>query len=117
MRPPLIAFGYRFPPLILAAWLAMVVACTPQATTNAVSSDVAATEIALTAAETLALSYTSLPRCPVAAPACSTQAAVDNIKALDNKAYTAVVAARSNSALISMAVTAISAFRNAIPGS
>lgn len=103
--------------ILCGAALVALTACAPQPTTNAVTSDVAATEIALTAAETLALSYTSLPRCPIAAPACSTQATVDNIKALDNKAYTAVVAARSNSALISVAVTAISAFRNAIPGS
>ncbi len=101
--------------LILVAGLGLA-ACAGQQTTNAVSSDVAATEIALTAAETLALSYTSLPRCPAAA-VCSTQAVVDNIKALDNKAYTAVVAARSNTALVGAAVTAISLFRNAIPGS
>lgn len=103
--------------IICGAALIALNACAPQPTVNAVTSDVAATEIALTAAETLALSYTSLPRCPIAAPACSAQVTVDNIKALDNKAYTAVVAARSNSALISVAVAAISAFRNAIPGS
>ncbi len=103
--------------LIGAVLAASLGACASQQATNAVSSDVAASEIALTAAETLALSYTSLPRCPKAAPACSAQATVDKIKALDNTAYNAVVMARSNAGLVGFAVTAISDLRNAIPGS
>jgi len=84
-------------------------------TTTAVSNDVAAAEVSLTAAEQAALIYTSRPRCNGATPLCSTQATVDRIKVLDNQAYTAVTAARDNKGTLSAAIAAVEAFSTAIP--
>jgi hypothetical protein len=99
---------------LLALALVGLAACT---TSPPVAQDIAAVEVALTASEQLALVYTSLPRCGSAGASalCSSQATVDAIKKADNTAYSAVIAARSNSALISAAVTAISGLRSAIP--
>lgn len=97
---------------------ALLVGCGQQAATQAVTTDVAAAEIALTAAERLAFIYTSLPHCLSApSPVCSDPATVAKIKALDNRAYSAVVAARNNAALVGLAVVAITDLRNTIPGS
>ncbi len=84
-------------------------------TSPTVANDVLAAEQTLTAAERLALIYTTLPRCGGAARVCSDQATVQRIKDLDNQAYVAVVAARQNTALLSAALAAIGAFQNAIP--
>lgn len=96
--------------IIAVAFFVSLSACNPQA-----SSDVAAAAVALTAAEKLALSYTSLPRCP-AATACSDEATVTKIKAADNTAYDAIKAAEANPALVGTAVSAITTLRNLIPG-
>jgi TRAP-type C4-dicarboxylate transport system permease small subunit len=99
--------------LLLATALTLsLAACS---TSQPVSNDVAAAEIALTSAERVALIYTTLPRCGGAVTICSAQATVDKIKALDTEAYTAVKAAQKNSALISAAWAAISSFQSAIP--
>lgn len=89
-----------------------------------VSSDVAAVEVALTTAETLALMYTKLPRCAPIVPGtelgfgtvlCSKQAVVDKIKSLDMTAYNAVHLAMDNKGTVSAALTAIAVFSTAIP--
>lgn len=81
-----------------------------------VSNAVLAAEQSLTLAEQTALIYTRLPRCDTSgATICSDQATVDRIKALDNKAYAAVVAARSNETLLSDAIAATNAFSLAVP--
>lgn len=80
----------------------------------AVNNSVAALEISLTAAETLATNYVALPRCPAAA-VCSDPATVSKIKSLDQQAYTAVKAAEADSTLISTAIAAVSAFQTSIP--
>ena len=85
-----------------------------QPATTGLSNGVAAAEIALTSAEKTALIYTKLPRCP-AASLCSTQAAVDKIKAADNTAFIAVQAARTNEALLGAALTAIQTLTASIP--
>lgn len=78
--------------IALAAILAVpieLVACGSQQT----AANVAALESGLTAAETAALGYTSLPRCPQATAVCSDQSKVDQIKSADRVAYNAVKAA------------------------
>lgn len=84
-------------------------------TTTAVSNDVAAAEVSLTAAEQAALIYTSRPRCGGTVKLCSDPAVVARIKQLDNQAYTAVIAARDNKGAVSAAVLAVEAFSTAIP--
>ncbi len=105
---------------IAVAAALLLAGCSSTATTNAVSADVAAAEVTLTAAEQLALTYTSLPRCSslaAASPVCSSQATVDKIKALDNTAFQAVRLARSNAAMLPTAIAAIGVLRSAVPGS
>jgi hypothetical protein len=82
---------------------------------TSVQNDVAAAEIALTAAERVALIYVSLPRCGGTATLCSAQATVDKIKVLDNNAFTAVKAAEQDETLLSAAWVAISSLSSAIP--
>lgn len=89
--------------------------CASWFTTTAVSNDVAAAEVSLTAAEQAALIYTSRPRCGGAVKLCSDPAVVARIKQLDNQAYTAVIAARDNKGAVSAAVLAVEAFSTAIP--
>lgn len=121
--------------LALAPWLLMaaipagnlVASCAAvESRAPVVTNDVAAAEVALTAAERVALIYTGLPRCLVVGSAlmpvtvgspkiCSSQTAVDRIKALDQQAYDAVMAAKRNAGLISAAWSAISVFQSAIP--
>ena len=108
----LLAAKRRAAPIAAAAFIGLLAACS---TSTSVSNDVAATEIALTAAERVALIYTTLPRCSSSATLCSTQAMVDKIKSLDQRAYTAVEAAKADSALISAAWVAISTLQSAIP--
>lgn len=101
--------------IVAGALTALLAGCASQQTTSAVGADVAAAEVALTAAETIALHYATLPRCP-AAVLCSSQAVVDKIKALDRTAYSAVEAAKANAGLLAVAITAIADLRHAIPG-
>lgn len=90
-------------------------ACSPQAAAT-VDTSVQAAEIGLTGAFRLALVYTSLPRCP-ATTICSDPARVAQIKSLATTAHDAVVAARSNAGLLSVALTAIQDLKSAIPAS
>lgn len=99
--------------IIAAVALLVLAGCAAPPT---VSKSVAAAEIALTNAERLALIYTTLPRCgPVSPPLCSDPGIVQTIKDYDNRAYAAVMAARSNEALIAVALSAIDAFGGVIP--
>ncbi len=100
--------------LFLAGLLSGALLTAACSTTVGVSSSVDAAVVGLTTAERLALIYTSLPRCPAPAP-CSDPATVQKIKDLDLTAYNAVKAAEKNEALLSGALTAISAFQSAVP--
>lgn len=73
--------------LIAAALLLASCASTPK-------SDIAALEVGLTAAETAALAYVRLPRCP-APGLCSDDDIVSRIRDYSHDAYVSVVAARS----------------------
>lgn len=98
--------------VILAIGLASSLAAC--ASSPRVTNNVLAAEQAMTTAQQLALIYTTLPRCPATAP-CSDPATVARIKSLDQTAHDAVVAARSNEALLSLAISAIGNFKSAIP--
>lgn len=104
-------------PLILS--VSSLIGCT----TTQPAGTVAATEIALTTAESLAFHYATLPTCPTAAPACSDPAVVARIKAADNTAYAAVKAARAATAAgndngtVAAASAAVAALNAAIPHS
>lgn len=97
--------------------LAVLSGCAGQPTQTTVDNGIAAAEIALTEAQRAALLYANLPRCPAtpATPICSDQATVDKIKAADRKAYAAVMAAKSNSALVGAALAAIGDLTRSIP--
>jgi hypothetical protein len=100
--------------LALAPALA-VAACAAQTAVRPVSPQtIAEAELALTAAERAALAYTSLPPCP-AAKVCADPALKAKIKAADIIAYNAVVAARTNPALVGAAWSAITALSGLIP--
>ena len=90
-------------------------ACASQQAATIATNSVAGAEIALTAAEKAALVYTSLPRCPSSSLLCSDSALVSKIKSADNVAYETVTAARSNSALVAVALTSIQTLTNLIP--
>jgi hypothetical protein len=86
-----------------------------------ISQGVAAAQQSLTLAEKLALRYTSLPPCgPKEAvgfiPRCHVPAIKAKIKELDNTAFNAVMAARNNEGLLSVAVSAIGKLSAAVPG-
>lgn len=83
----------------------------------AVKTDIAAIELALTAAEKAALLYVTRPQCPKGAPICSEKATVDQVKQADNTAYAAVKAARASgdSAKAATASAAIAALVSFIP--
>lgn len=98
-----------FRAFLAAAALAGLVACGVP-----LSNDILAAEVALTAAEKAATIYAELPRCPAAA-LCSSQATVNKLKVLDNTAYNAVKSAQANPALVNLAITAITAFKDALP--
>ena len=110
-------------PLFAAVVAVGLAACSAQQTVPATTAGdltirtVAGAEIALTAAEQAAFVYTSLPPCtaPVTNPACADPAVKTQIKAADNTAYNAVMAARQNQGTIAMAVSAIAALQLMIP--
>lgn len=87
-------------------------------------SDIAAAEVALTEAESIALRYVTQPTCNgMNAPLCSDPATVEQIKAADNKAYAAVKAARrlaspspAEVAVATAAVAELTALTNRLPG-
>ena len=79
---------------------------------------VAQTEIALTAAEKLALNYVTLPQCKTGgSPICSQAAAVAAVKDYDNKAYAAMKLARASGSTgdVQAAFDAIAALAKAVP--
>jgi hypothetical protein len=81
-----------------------------------VSKTIVAAEQSLTLAEKLALRYTSLPACTATVKiVCHDPATKQKIKDLDNVAYRAVMAARTNEALLGVAITAIGDLSSAIP--
>lgn len=85
-----------------------------------VSNSVVAAERTLTLAEQTAKIYTDLPRCgslpAVGKPFCSDAALAAKMADYDNKAYTAVKAARNNEALLGVALDAIGAYQSLILG-
>ncbi len=90
--------------------LALLAACAHPGTMAKV--DAALNSLAL--AETLALDYTRLPRCPAVAP-CSDQATVDKIKAAATTAHNAVKMAEQNEGMLDAAITAVASFSRTIP--
>lgn len=104
---------------IATTTLILLAGCAGTATNPAASTQtgVAAAEVALTAAEKAALTYASLPQCPVGAPICSDAATIAKVKAGDNTAYAAVKAARASgaSADIAVANAAIAALVSMVP--
>ena len=75
-------------------------------------SDVAALEEAVIMADTLALNYTRLPVCPIAAPLCGVAATRQAIKSYGQKAHDAVKTLQRSSA--SSAPAALSAAQAAL---
>ena len=105
--------------IVVAATVVGLGACslftpTPTATVTA-ANDVGSAELALTAADKLALDYTSLPACPTAAPVCADPATKTKIKSLAQTAFNAVMAARANPAMLAAALTAINDLTAATP--
>lgn len=86
-------------------------------------ADIAATEVALTEAEAIALRYVTQPTCNGSnAPLCSDPATVVKIKVADNAAYAAVKTARSlstpsqaDAASAAAAVAALTALTSSLP--
>lgn len=80
------------------------------------ASTVAKIEVALTAAERIAINYVTLPACPKA-PICADAEVVARIKQADNVAFDAVMAARASgtNANVAAANAAIAALLNLIP--
>src|SRR5690242_310761 len=95
---------------LLAAMLGLSACTTPPTVAN----DVLAAEQSLATVERLALIYTTLPRCGGVARICSDPVTVQRIKDLDNQAYMAVKAAEQNSAMLSLAIAAISNFSSVV---
>lgn len=107
--------GTKMRVIIIGLVMALTLsACASQQAATVTTNSVAGAEIALTSAEKAALVYTSLPRCPGVA-LCSDPTLVTKIKSADNVAYGAVMAARSNSALVAVALTSIQNLTNLIP--
>ena len=78
---------------------------------------IAQAEVALTAAERVALAYVVQPAClpGKAAVTCSYPATVAKIKAADTLAFTAVMAAKSGTVSAEDALAAVSALTSIIP--
>lgn len=78
---------------------------------------IAQAEIALTAAEKVALQYFMLPRCPKSTPVCADQATVNKIADADNKAYNALKLAKQVNSDTNLAalLTALSDLTNLLP--
>ena len=108
--------------LIAAGALSLLAGCTAlgTATTPVSPNDVAAVELALTAAETVAKNYTSLPACPLQTPVCADPVTKQSILDKDSAAYAAVVTLRTSSAAgapaaLTAAQVAIGYLRGAVP--
>lgn len=91
--------------------------CASTATTNTVITTVAAAEVALTAADQVALAYVTQPQCPAGTVAwtCSDPTTVAKIKSYGASAFTAVMAARNGTGALADAIAAIDAFTAASP--
>lgn len=115
--------SHRLITALTAIALSALAGCSSQQAVTATGDQtirtVAGAEIALTAAEREALIYTSLPPCtaPQTNPVCADPAIKARIKAADNTAYNAVMAARQNAGTIAAAVSAIEALQSLIPAS
>ena len=84
-------------------------------------ADIAATEVALTTAETLALNYMRLPLCGTAEASklCTRASVKQTVKDADNRAYAAVQSLRASSAsgapaALAAAQAAIAALSSAV---
>lgn len=85
-------------------------------------AEVAALEEGVTISDTLALNYTRLPPCPVAAPVCSVPATKRAIKGYAQKAHDAVKTLQASSAsdapaALAVAQAALAALEASIPAS
>jgi hypothetical protein len=84
--------------------------------TTQTAQTVAASEVALTAAEATAFKYATLPSCPVTTGTlCSQPAIVAQIKAADNIAYAAVKAAEGGTGDAALAAAAVAALVALVP--
>ena len=99
---------------VLALTLGVVTACSNKPTDTA--TVVAKVQVALTAAERIAINYVTLPACPKA-PICADETVVARIKQADKVAFEAVMAARQagSNANLAAANAAIAALLNTIP--
>lgn len=102
---------------LLIAGICMCTGACASQSAQTVNQTIAATEVALTAADTAAKLYTSLPRCglPTSPPICSDPALVTKILSASQKAYTAVKQAENNEGTIDAALTALSSLQSLIP--
>lgn len=86
--------------------------------TSSPSQAIAASEVALTAADQLALQYVTLPLCGPTAPKLCSQASISvQIKAQAQNAYNAIQAAKANptSATAAAAAAAVSLLQGLVP--
>lgn len=101
------------------AFLLLMAGCTSATQQNQTNNDIGAVQVALTGAEQAAKIYTDLPRCGSTraggSSVCSDPATVKKIGDLDNTAYNAVIAARSNSGLLAAAQAAITQLVSVVP--
>lgn len=109
-------------PLIPIACVLVLEACgTMNAMLDPVSpADVAALEEGVTIADTLALNYTRLPACPIAAPSCSVAATRQSIKGYAQQAHDSVKTLQAASAAgapaaLAAAQVALAALEASIP--
>lgn len=102
-----------------ALTIALVVGLAACNATTTVTNDIAAVEVGYTEALRVGKIYTDLPRCGSqragGSKVCSDTATVARMSDYATKAHDAIVVARSNSGLISLAVSAVANFRASIP--
>jgi len=103
--------------LIPAFFSLCLASCATTATTNTVTTTVAAAEIALTAADQVALAYVTQPLCPTGTVAwtCADPATVAKVKSYAATALAAVRAAEAGTGAIADAMTAINALTAILP--
>lgn len=105
------------PTLAIAGCLAFFLQGGSCATSSPVQA-IAASEVALTAADQLALQYVTLPLCKSGGPALCSQASISaQIKAQAQNAYNAIQAAKQNptSASAAAAAAAVSLLQGLVP--
>ena len=106
--------------LCLVTLLAVQACSTTTATTatNVAATTVAGAEVALTAADQVAITYVTQKPCPVGGPVawtCSDPTTVTKIKSLSLTAYNYVKQAESGVATVQTAMAAINALIGAVP--